>query len=148
MLRRNIEPYRNIETIHGALVVKKRTNIQLNDRGTCEVGFSVVEQPEDCKSPIAIQEVPAFTLASLVREFSDIGILKLDIKGGELEILQGDPELAKIPVVFAELHDRIVPGCTDAFFQFSRERIVVNGNGEKYLSVSKDILRLFWVRSD
>ena len=39
-----------------------------------------------------------------------IGLLKLDIEGGEFDLLKRYETLKKIPVVFAELHDRIITG--------------------------------------
>lgn len=63
------------------------------------------------------------------------GLLKLDIEGGELSLFQHDmASLKNVDVVFAELHDRIVPGCLKQFITFSKDRILVKDCGEKYLS--------------
>ena len=65
-------------------------------------------------------------------------MLKLDIEGGELSLLENDMEsLRNIDAVFAELHDRITPGCVDKFFEFSKDRILIKDKGEKYLSVKR-----------
>ena len=61
----------------------------------------------------------------------EIGILKLDIEGGEKGLLSGGGEIDGIPVVFVELHDRFVEWCSEAFAGFSKDRWTVNLGGEK-----------------
>jgi hypothetical protein len=60
------------------------------------------------------------SIAALLREsgFAAIDILKLDVEGAERELF-ADPScqawLARTNMLFVELHDRIKPGCSDAF---------------------------------
>ena len=140
LLRRNIEGYANIRAVNGALFPTAGQKLNLVDRGTGEWGFTVVPGG-DGRAHTAVDEVETVTFASILGEFpgKSIGIVKLDIEGGEFALLQGDdPILRDVPAVFAELHDRIVPGCSDAFRTFSRDRWIVRLSGEKLLSLKKD----------
>ena len=138
MLKQNVANLQNVEIIHGALVGTSETSIQLNNRGTGELGYTVVAKPTDSPNASFLEETPAFRLSDLVKEDEKIGILKLDIEGGELSLLEHDVDsLKNIDAVFAELHDRIVPGCVDKFFEFSKDRILIKEKGEKYLSVKR-----------
>ena len=137
VLRDNVSHLKNIKIVHGALVGSSDKSINLNNRGTGEWGFTVVEKPSDNPNASFIQETPAFKLSDLLQENETVGLLKLDIEGGELSLLEQDMEsLKNIHAVFAELHDRIVPGCKKKFFEFSEGRILIKGE-EKFLSVKR-----------
>lgn len=140
VLKQNIAGRKNIEAVFGALVGGAQKTIELKNRGTGEWGFTAVQQPKDRPDAETMHEVPALRLSDLVENTTEIGLLKLDIEGGELELIQEDAEnLGKIPNIFAELHNRIARGCRAAFFSFSKDRIVVRADGEKYLSISREI---------
>ena len=97
-----------------------------------------MEKPKDNLSAEILQMSPAFTLKGLGLDPSDIGVLKLDIEGGELDLFVNDAEtLGKVRIIFVELHDRIVAGCTKAFNEFSDRRLIFRDNGEKYFSIKK-----------
>jgi hypothetical protein len=92
---------------------------------------------------VAQTDGPERVRAVSLKEISDlflgreIGILKLDIEGAELQIFQKAADiLENIPVIFVELHERIAPGCNSAFYEFSRNREVRNIGGEKMLSLT------------
>ena len=138
VLKQNVANLQDVKIVHGALVGTSETNIQLNNRGTGEWGFTVVERPSDKPNASFLQETPALRLSDLVNEGEKIGLLKLDIEGGELSLLEHDMDsLRSIDAVFAELHDRIIPGCVDKFFEFSKGRVLIKDKGEKYLSVKR-----------
>ena len=138
VLKQNVANLQSVKIIHGALVGTAETSIQLNNRGTGEWGFTVVSKPTDKQNASFLQETPAFRLSDLVKEDEKIGLLKLDIEGGELSLLEHDMvSLRNVDAVFAELHDRIIPGCVDNFFKFSQDRILIKDKGEKYLSVKR-----------
>lgn len=138
VLRKNLGGFDNVDIVYGALVGKSVGTITLKNRGTGEWGFTAVQNPKDVDEATQLHDTPAFTLSEVVADIDDIGILKLDIEGGEADILRHDAAtLKRIPLVFAELHDRIVEGCSDLFFDFSKERDVKQFGGEKYLSVKK-----------
>lgn len=128
----------NVEYVLAALVSENSTNIPLRNRGTGEVGFTIVDTPADKPDAVEIAKVNGVSLAAIIAGERKLGILKMDIEGSELELFKNCPNtLRKFSAVFVELHERIAPGCEAAFFEFSADRIVVKGDGEKYLSVSK-----------
>ena len=138
VLKENLSDLTNVEIVHGALVGTSENTIQLNNMGTGEWGFTVVASPSDKPDAVSLQETQAFRLSDLIKENEKIGLLKLDIEGGERSLLEHDMQsLKSIDVVFAELHDRIVPGCEEKYLEFSKDRVLVKGKGEKYLSVKR-----------
>lgn len=140
VLKRNIKNYKNIKPIFGALVSRDKGNISLVNRGSGPWGYTTVQNPLDKEEATLMHEVPSLSLSSLTSDADSIGILKLDIEGGEHDILLNDLEtLKRIPVVIAELHDRIVNGCSKEFFNFSKNRIVVKDSGEKFLSIKNNL---------
>lgn len=138
ILRKNIGEDPGIEIVQGALIGHKEDSISLRNRGTGEWGYTVVSAPKDNAEAPEIQSTPAYMLNQLVSDPSTIGLLKLDIEGGEVDLLKHDLDtLRAIPAVFAELHDGIVEGCSELFFQFSKDRIVVCDGTEKFLSIRR-----------
>tara|TARA_B100000989_G_scaffold72938_3_gene51242 strand:- start:3121 stop:3876 length:756 start_codon:yes stop_codon:yes gene_type:complete len=138
VLKDNVANLQNVKIIHGALVGTSEKSIQLNNRETGEWGFTVIAKPSDKPNASFIQETPAYRLSDLLAEGENIGLLKLDIEGGELSLLEHDMQsLRSIDAVFAELHDRIIPGCVEKFFEFSKDRILIKDKGEKFLSVKR-----------
>lgn len=71
-------------------------------------------------------------------------MLKLDIEGGEKEVFEAnDSVLHGIPVVLVELHEALVPGCEQAFRNFSKDRETVFDGTEKWYSLDQaQILRI------
>jgi len=138
ILRLNVAKVKNIRAVYGALVGREINEIELRNRGTGEWGFTAVESPQDNLSAEVLHTTPAFTLKGLGFAPSDIGVLKLDIEGGELDLFLNDAEtLGEVKIIVAELHDRIADGCTKAFNDFSNRRLVFRDNGEKYFSIKQ-----------
>lgn len=136
ILRKNVAPYENIKAIHGALVAHKGSSVVLRDRGTGPYGYTVVEIPGDAKNAAYLEECPAITFESLRLNASDVGILKLDIEGGEADLFEGNVDFLKeIKIIVAEMHDRIVPRSTKSFLNFSSQRIVCKTRNEQYFSI-------------
>ena len=138
VLRKNIEGYDNITPIYGALTTEDVPSITLNDRGTGNWGFTIISRPDDTPDAKAMHEVPGVHLSTLGVPISEVGILKLDIEGGEYDILtkEGD-QLDQVNALIIELHDRIKAGCSDAFFAYSKDRITLKDKGEKYVSIRR-----------
>jgi FkbM family methyltransferase len=137
LLCRNVAPWPNIIALNKALGPSDGT-ATLIDRRTGEWGFSIVQHPVDCPNPQRIETVEVTSIPSLLREFGAGGIdlLKLDIEGGERDLFDGEPSWLEITrVIVAELHDRIVPGCRNAFDRATRSRLPPQDSGEKVLSV-------------
>jgi len=137
VLRKNAARFPNIIAINKALGGNERT-MQLRNRGTGEWGYSIVQNPQDCKSPEALHDVEVRTIPALLKEYGSDGIdlLKLDIEGGEYELFhQPPPWLNLARVVIAELHERIVPGCEEAFRSATAGRKTIASSDEKVISV-------------
>ena len=137
----NTEDYQNIKPLNCALVASDAGEVKLSSRGTGPWGYTVMEQSEDQSKMNSVEMVQATTLADILRLFDDseIGLLKLDIEGGEKSIFDSCSAILKdIDVVLAELHDRIVGGCTASYTEFSINRWSLQAGGEKYISLKKD----------
>ena len=142
LLCKNVANNPNIVSIFGALTSKDNEKVMIADRGTGEWGFTIIENPNDVKNPELVDYTPTYSLRSIFDHYSNVGILKLDIEGAETDLFINDSiSLEKIPVIFAELHDRIVENCTIEFMNFSKNRLVIKSGGEKYLSISRDVLK-------
>jgi FkbM family methyltransferase len=141
MLAINVQGYPNVIALNMALG-STADPIQLVDRGTGEVGFSIVQSPADRASPPRLHEVAVTTVPDLMKRFGASGIdfLKLDIEGAEHDLVMGQPDwLGATRVVFAELHERIVPGCEAVFAAATASRSnSVDDRGEKILSIRRD----------
>jgi FkbM family methyltransferase len=141
MLTMNVRDYPNVVALNMALGSAEGST-QLVDRGTGEVGFSIVQAPADSAAPTRLHEVAVTTTPELMKRFgaSGIDVLKLDIEGAEHDLLLRQPDwLDSTRVVFAELHERIVPGCEAVFAAATANRNnSVDDRGEKVLSIRLD----------
>jgi FkbM family methyltransferase len=138
LLRRNVEPYPNIRAIQMALSDDPGV-LELKDRGTGQWGFTIVKNPADKGNAISIGEVECTTVDRLLEKFSKTGIdiFKIDIEGGEHQLLTHSAGwLLNTTAICIELHDRIVPGCTEAFNRATSGRRNRKLDGEKYLSLA------------
>lgn len=137
ILRRNVAPYANIVPINAALSTKVGWT-KLVDPGEGHWGYSIVSSDHGgLKERTDLQEVKTTTIGVLCRKFDRIGIdlLKLDIEGTERDLMnEGHTSDARI--VCVELHERLVPGCDEAFAKFSSNRTVVHCGHEKLLAIA------------
>jgi len=123
MLKRNVAGFSNIVPVHGA-VWSHGGQLAITDPGAQSWAFQVTEG--------AKREIPAYTVGDILAMSgqTEIGLLKLDIEGAEAEVFAADCSawLPRTHVINIELHDRLVPNCTDAFlaaiapYGFSRRR--------------------------
>ena len=136
ILKKNLSQIKDVQLIFGALVGIKRNKVVLKDRMTGNWGFSIASDTHDTSYKAELNEAPAYTISQLGVRIEDIGILKLDIEGGEYELFKEDSKtLKKIPIIFVELHERIVRGTEKAFYNFSSNRLTIKNKGEKYISI-------------
>lgn len=137
LLEKNTEKNPKINLIRAALVPTQVSSIELRDRDKGAWGFTVVEDPADRPAEV-IEVVRGITLDEILVSHPnlELGIVKLDVEGAEKELLSECASFERAKVVVCELHDRIVPGCTDAFNRFSHHRLVKRYAGEKLVSVS------------
>ncbi len=133
-LKINTEPYKNIILQQGALWYKKE-RLNLANPGYGDWGFMVEKKNEENNG-----SVQAFSVVDLMEQFhlSKIDLLKIDVEGAEKEIFEtGVSEwLPKTKMILVELHDRMKPGCSKAFFKaLERENFAVLVSGENLLCV-------------
>lgn len=135
LLERNVSNVESIISINAALVPVANGKLKLLNRGTGAWGYTVVA-PKDNPLAEAIDEVDTISLEQIHKRFNrPIGVIKLDIEGAEKAILNSScPVLERSEIVVAELHDRIIEGCTDAFMKFSIGREVVDLGGRNSLA--------------
>ena len=137
-IKQNLTNINNIEIVHGALVGSEIESVELKDTRTGEWGFTIVSNPKINLNAKKLHDTPAYTLERLCINLQEIGILKLDIEGGEYDLLKNDlASLEKIPIIYAELHDSFIDGCSELFFSFSKNRNLFKDGGEKYISIKK-----------
>src|SRR5262249_6243736 len=142
LLKRNVAPYRNIVPVNKALAPEPGKST-LKDRGTGQWGFTTVSKPDDNAASTAIEVVECTTLDHLMREFGvdGIGILKLDIEGGEHALLSRSTDwIARTDAICIELHDRIVAGCSDLYREATAGRRNFKMEGEKHISIARECL--------
>ncbi len=138
VLKKNTSSIKNIEVIYGALVAGNKKKVLLKNRGTGEWGYTAVVNPLDNINAKDLHLTPALNLQSLGIPLDRVGILKIDIEGGELDLFKNDSKsLNMINIIMIELHERIAKGCNKAFFKFSKDRIVIKNDREKFLSIKK-----------
>jgi len=113
LLCRNVTEYKNIIPMQKALW-KSTGYVRIADPTVPENAFTVVEAGPDEPDSIA-----AVSIDGLLWELgcSELSLLKMDIEGSELEVLEDDTAgwISITKAMLVELHDRFRPGCTDAF---------------------------------
>jgi FkbM family methyltransferase len=122
VLRKNIEPYRNITLVSGALW-HEDTTINLVDPSLGNWGF-MTQAPGSAEGNYGkhVHEVRGITIDTVMRQegLERVDILKIDIEGAEREVF-GDPSawIGKIQAMIIELHERMKPGCNRSFYNGS-----------------------------
>lgn len=137
ILKRNTANYANVIAINKALAPSAGKR-PMRNRNTGQWGFTLVSDPADAPSAKIVENVDCVTVEDLLEEygFEGIGILKLDIEGGEHALLAEAPEwLSRTEAICIELHDRIMPGCSDIFYRAVQGRDNFRMRGEKHVSI-------------
>lgn len=138
LLKRNVANYKNIIPVNKALAPKPG-KVTLRDRGTGQWGLTLVRKPDDNPASKETEEVECTTLDQIMREFDadGIGILKLDIEGGEHALLSANTDwIDRTDAICIELHDRIVAGCSTLYREAMSGRRNMKMEGEKYISIA------------
>jgi FkbM family methyltransferase len=121
LLCQNVAPYPNVIPIRGALWHRQEA-VTVADPDADSWSFQVAPASSDARGTIVgltIDEILAWCSAS------KIDILKLDIEGAEKEIFATGHSarwLNDVRMMVVELHDRIVPGCTAALEDATRDQ--------------------------
>jgi FkbM family methyltransferase len=112
----NTASYPAIQPLNGALWYKSDC-VAIHDPsgGRSTMSFQATDSARS-----ETRTVRAYTIDDLLalagRDYVDI--LKIDIEGGEKELFTADSDswLERVGVLMIELHDRIRPGCSNAFY--------------------------------
>jgi FkbM family methyltransferase len=138
LLSKNTAPYPNILTLNKALD-RDSGVIELRDRGLGFAGLTTIDRPDDNPGSEVVATVERVTVSQLLDEFgfSGIDIFKIDIEGGERQLLSGNLSwISNTRAVCIELHDRIASGCSEAWQGATAGRRNSKLQGEKYLSMA------------
>ena len=106
------------------------------DPGQGSWGMQVQRADQRWSTAASRGSVPCLTVDQLVRDhgIDCIDVLKLDIEGGELDVLQSSGSwMPLVQVLVAELHDRFRSGCTRAFIEATQEFPIEVVRGENFL---------------
>jgi FkbM family methyltransferase len=114
LLKRNSEPYRNIDCIQAGIWDKnEKLSITNPTGGAAEYMFE--------NNPARDDMVNGMTLHSLLdfKNWDSVDIIKLDIEGAEKEVFSAEDLswLKKVKLLIIELHDRYKKGCTKTVFE-------------------------------
>ena len=116
MLERNCGGLPNVTLIQAALW-SRSCSLEIDDSGSEAWAFRVSERVSTSGKTVA---VPTITIQEILDRFhaDRIDFLKLDIEGAELELFsQGSEQwIDRIGSIAIELHDRLKPGCAQAFY--------------------------------
>ena len=111
----NARPYPNVIPLNLALWHKDES-VHLLDPGTGHWGFYVSPDEPPVSRPGA--RVEAISVPTLIERFAlgRVDLLKIDVEGAEKEIFEhAGAWIGGVGAIFAELHDRFLPGCSEAF---------------------------------
>jgi FkbM family methyltransferase len=133
LLKKNTESFANIIPINAAIWgAPGRRSIK--DRGTGSWGFTVLSDVCDTESTPLGQHVNCITVIDFMRQYEldNIDILKMDIEGGEKNVLENARDwIDSVTVLTVELHDRISMGCDRAFYLATQSFNRFERHGEK-----------------
>ena len=109
ILRRNVCRLRNIVVLDGA-VWSRSAWLEIANPKVASWAFQMREAESG-------RGIPGVSMPDLMERFglARIDLLKLDVEGAEREIFRGAGSwIDRIRCIVIELHDRLLPGCSDA----------------------------------
>lgn len=121
LLLKNVATFANVVPVNKALW-NETTELEIFDPGPGRAGLQKDGfQTFDANNARGrnAERVPAIDLDSLMREFhiDHIDLLKIDIEGAEREVFQRPGQwIDRVGIIAVELHDRLRPGCSRAFY--------------------------------
>lgn len=142
VLEKNVSAFARIVPLNMALVGTKRV-LQLRNRGTGAWGYTTIEAPRDNPEASAMETVEGITIDDVLLKhgMSGVDIVKIDIEGGEIDVLDNSQSwMPAADVVLVELHERIVRGCKQSFRNATTGRTEVRIGKEKIASISPAIV--------
>jgi FkbM family methyltransferase len=114
--------YYNVTAINAALW-NKLENVSIFDNGKDDkdVCFHIRKNKTSKKEVAKINTITVPCLMSLYN-ITHIDILKMNIEGSEIEVLESSPEwIDKISSIIVEEHDRFREGCTETINKYTKD---------------------------
>lgn len=115
LLQENLSNYTNIHCLNSG-IWSKDTYISVNDLNSTNYGFSFHESASQIPN-----SVKAYSIESVMKKYNVdcIDILKIDIESAEKKVFESDCDywLSRTRMMVVELHDRMLDGCSEAFFR-------------------------------
>ncbi len=124
VLVRNTKPFANILPLNKALGARRGV-ARLQDSGLGEWGYTLLPVLTSGNTT-PMHEVEITTIPEIMSKYGVRGadLVKLDIEGAEKEVLTDSAEwIGRVRVLMAELHDRLIPGCSDAWRIATRDKV-------------------------
>ncbi len=107
MIKKNLNLYSNYKILPFAIWDKK-AKLKIIDNNSGHCAFEVIEDING--------DIISLSISDILKEYNinHFDIVKMDIEGSEKVVLSSGVEdwLPKTKVLFVELHDRLVPGCS------------------------------------
>jgi FkbM family methyltransferase len=138
LLVRNTADTPTIIPVNGALVAESGC-VTLFDPENGEWAFSTLSEVGGVKRA----EIPGLSVADVMKKFQldRVDVLKLDVEGAEKAILENSTDwIDSVAVIYAELHERFVPGTNRAFFRATEGFEDVPMKGEKVCTINRKLL--------
>ncbi len=140
-LIQNTELHPNIKCINAG-IWSKNTRLKIVNPQSEKWAFTLTEADK-----LDSEVIKAVTINEILADsgFDEIDILKIDIEGSEKEIFSRNSEnwLKKVKIIVLELHDRIMPGCSDSVYNaMNKEDWQEYKNGEKVIFIKKNSFNL------
>jgi len=132
ILQLNTRPYHNIHCFNAAVWPHKTVLSLLEQRGG-EWGSIYVDNAENPLAP-PVKTYTPFELIDHIHDKSSL-FIKIDIEGSEKQLFS-DPNasswLSTAQLISCELHDRLIPGCSNSFFSVMEQlpHMVKHNHGE------------------
>lgn len=123
LLRANTAGLRNVVILQAALCAYDG-RMQLLDPGDGPWSYRVQSPSRPWSAGDVRGEVAGVSLAAVVERYGidRIGLLKVDVEGGELDLFADCGRwITRVDAIAVELHDRIRPGCMQAFTAATRD---------------------------
>jgi FkbM family methyltransferase len=129
----------NIIPINAALMAESGRVTLFDNPEKGEWGFSTICEVGGVKRA----EILGLSVADVMKKFQldRVDVLKLDIEGAEKAILENSNDwIDSVAVIYAELHERFVPGTNRAFFRATEGFEDVSMKGEKVCTINRKLL--------
>ena len=142
----NVAPFANVIPIEKALW-NETTELEIFDPGPGRAGFQKdgfqTFKSDSLECHDSNPRVAAVDLDSLMHDchIDHIDLLKVDIEGAEREVFKNAGEwLNKVSIITIELHDRLRPGCSRAFYNATNHFELEAYKGENVIVARRDCM--------